>query len=128
MRIARLIYFLFLVFYPWQSAIADQYTDTALSLLSQCYDASEEINSNITHCFNEKLNKIPNPLNYKISVHATKTKKSDHGKITVFMINAKGVMLYCIGTAGEKLKINACASDIGKPLTPEQELSIEGFF
>lgn len=57
MQISRLFYLLFLVFYPWQVTMADQYTDTALSLLSQCYDASDEINSNITHCFNEKLKK-----------------------------------------------------------------------
>lgn len=125
MRLTRLIFLPLLAFYPWKLTSADQYTDAALSILRQCYDASDEINADITLCFNEKINKIPNPLNYVVSIHASNSKKSAQGKITIFMINKTGFMLYCIGTAGEKLILKSCATDVGKPLTPEQILSID---
>lgn len=115
-------YFLFIL--PFQLASADQFTDLTLKTISQCYDKYEIIGPEFVKCISDRMEPVDNPRDYKLKVNSDYHEKSKEGKMTIFMIDHAGYMMYCIATAGPKLIIKSCAHDKGKPLTQEQELAL----
>ena len=125
MRIIKSIGLSILIALPCRIALADQYTDQALGIIQICYDAAEKIDPEFMKCNLDKLRKLPNPLGYKCHIHSDEDQKSAKGKISIIFYTASGFMVYCIGTAGDKLIIKSCASEQGEPISPHQEFHIK---
>ncbi|MCL9685424.1 hypothetical protein [Legionella maioricensis] len=114
-----------LITLPYHLALADVYTDQAIAKIQTCYDAADKIDPEFMKCSLDELRKYPNPLNYKCHVHTDDERKSAKGKISIIFYTPSGFMVYCIGTAGDKLIINSCATKQGKPITERDELIIQ---
>ncbi|MDP1614471.1 MAG: hypothetical protein Q8L68_01600 [Methylococcales bacterium] len=124
MHITKLICLSILITLPWRLAQADTLTDQAIAKIKLCYDAADKIDPEFMKCSMDELRKLPNPLGYKCRIHSDDQQKSANGKISIIFYTASGFMIYCLGTAGDKLIINSCASEQGKPITASDELII----
>lgn len=121
MRIIKLLCICLLFILPFRFAIADQFTDLTLKTISQCYDKYDTIDSEFTQCISNHMKTVDNPDGYRLNLRSEYHEKSKSGKITIFMANNVGFMMYCIATAGPKLIIKSCVNDKGAPLTPGQQ-------
>ncbi len=111
----------------WKLALAaDDYPAKAVSIIKHCYDNTANKDSNIAHCIQVHLRKVPDPLDYHVRVIATDPDNSGIFKVKIIMINKTGLIVYCLGTGDKvKLSMKACVKEKGEPLTPSQKHSID---
>ncbi|MBL7478365.1 hypothetical protein [Legionella bononiensis] len=122
----KLIGTLILIFIPWGFVSADEYHKQAISIITNCYNTSEDKDDMVVQCIKNKLKDLPNPGDYRLNVKTSNPDAAGHFRVIIFMINSSGYMVYCIGNADLKtMKIKSCVQDRGEPLSPAQELSID---
>lgn len=118
---------LVLALLPWHTAAAkDEFPDIAISTVTDCYNNAVTKEDEVVQCIQKKINSIPNPLDYNLTVRTSEPDSQGQLKIIIFMVNNTGYMIYCIGQANNtSMSINSCATEQGKPLSPSQALSID---
>ena len=122
----KLIGILILIFIPTGFLSADEYQKKAISIITNCYNTSDDKEDMVVQCIKNKLKDLPNPGDYRLNVKTSSPDAAGHFRIIIFMINGSGYMVYCIGNADKKtMKIKSCVQDKGEPLSPAQELSID---
>lgn len=113
---------------PWElaSAATDDYPAKAVSIIKHCYDNTANKDSNMAHCIQVHLRKVPDPFDYHVRVIATDPDNTGIFKVKIIMINKTGLIVYCLGTGDKvKLSMKACVREKGEPLTPSQKHSID---
>lgn len=125
-RLSLLITLLLLLL-PWQTAAAaDNYPKTAITEIINCYNNATTKQDEVVRCINQKINTIPNPLDYHLTIRTSDPDQRGQMKIKIFMINNTGYMIYCNGKADKQMMtVTSCAADQGEPLSQAQSLSID---
>ncbi|KTC77869.1 hypothetical protein [Legionella brunensis] len=93
-----------LLFWPFQSALADSYMDSLATVMKQCYSKEKKINGSLAECISNTMDKYPNPKGYQLLLRA-ESETSDQMLLTVF--NPQ-VRIKCLVTVGETLEIKIC--------------------
>ncbi|KTD56485.1 hypothetical protein [Legionella shakespearei] len=126
MRLSILITLLLLLL-PWQTAAAaDSYPKAAITEVINCYNNAVNKEDEAVKCIHQKVNEIPNPLDYHITIRTSDPDKLGQMKIKIFMINNTGYMVYCNGKADKQMMtVTSCATDQGEPPSAAQSMSID---
>lgn len=125
-RLSTLITLLLLLL-PWQTAAAtDNYPKKAITEVINCYNNSVNKEDDAVKCIHQKVNEIPNPLDYHLTIRTSDPDKLGQMKIKIFMINNTGYMIYCLGKADKFIMtVSSCAADQGEPPSAAQSMSID---
>ncbi|WP_115710354.1 hypothetical protein [Legionella sainthelensi] len=122
--ILRLIFTFYLIVFPYKFLMANQVMNTAIKVLEECYDKTNDLR-NYAPCVKTEREKIHSLQNLQIRIKFKNPEKNSKEKVPILMVDKTGYMYYCIATAGKNLTIDSCAGTQGKPLSEGQLMSIE---